>query len=55
MKKRIVPGVSNFKILIEDNYYYVDKTMLIKDVIENGQIMLATAPDVLAKRSTYRC
>lgn len=44
MKKRIVPGVSDFKTLIEGNYYYVDKTLLIKDIIENGQIILATRP-----------
>lgn len=34
--KKLPIGESNFKSLIEDNYYYVDKTLLIKELIDNG-------------------
>ncbi len=36
MKKDIKIGSSNFKTIIEDNGYFVDKTMLIKDFLENS-------------------
>ena len=36
MKKRIQIGASDFKDLIEGNSYFVDKSLLIKEFIENG-------------------
>ena len=41
--KRISTGTENFKELIDNNYYYVDKTMLIEDVISD-KVMLYTRP-----------
>ena len=35
--KRPLPiGISDFKTVIEENYYYVDKSLLIRDIIELG-------------------
>ncbi len=43
--KRLPIGVSNFEEMINDNYYYVDKTPLIMDVHElSGKIKLITRP-----------
>lgn len=44
MKKRLPIGLSDFKRLIEDDYYYVDKTLLIKDIDESGSVVLITRP-----------
>ncbi|MFQ6792670.1 MAG: AAA family ATPase [Thomasclavelia sp.] len=41
--KRVSTGVENFKELIDYNYYYVDKTMLIADVLSD-KVMLYTRP-----------
>ena len=41
--KRISTGTENFKELIDNNYYYVDKTMLIEDVISD-KVMMYTRP-----------
>ena len=37
--KRISTGTENFKELRDNNYYYVDKTMLIEDVISDKVMM----------------
>ncbi len=43
--KRLPIGVSNFEDMIVSNYYYVDKTLLIRDVYElSGKIKLITRP-----------
>ena len=39
-KKTIRKGSSDFKTIIEDNGYFVDKTMLIKEFFENGNYTL---------------
>ena len=36
MTKRLPIGISDYKILVEGNYYYVDKTLLIKELVEQG-------------------
>ena len=41
--RRISTGTENFKELIDNNYYYVDKTMLIEDVISD-KVMMYTRP-----------
>ena len=41
--KRISTGIENFKELLDNNYYYVDKTMLIEDVLSD-KVMLYTRP-----------
>ncbi len=40
MKKTIKKGSSDFKTIIEDNGYFVDKTMLIKDFMDNSSYSL---------------
>ncbi len=43
--KKIAIGVSDFKELIENDYYYVDKSMLAKDIYETGiKATLITRP-----------
>ncbi len=43
--KRLPIGVSSFEDMIGGNYYYVDKTLLIKDVLDlSGKIKLITRP-----------
>ncbi|KYH35154.1 putative AAA-ATPase [Clostridium tepidiprofundi DSM 19306] len=45
MKKRIPIGVSDFKSIIEENYYFVDKSLFIKEVIEDGsKVILIPRP-----------
>ena len=41
--KRITTGIENFKEFMDKNYYYVDKTMLIDDVLSD-KVMLYTRP-----------
>ena len=40
--KKIPIGISNFRELIKENYYFVDKSMLIKEFIENGAKIILT-------------
>ena len=46
MKYRTVPsGVEDFKRIIDEQYYYVDKTLLIKEIIDNNSMVnLFTRP-----------
>lgn len=44
MKKLLPLGISNYETLISGNYYYVDKTLLIKDIDEGGNVLLITRP-----------
>ncbi|SFD02110.1 AAA family ATPase [Clostridium uliginosum] len=42
MKKNIQVGISDFKELIEGNNYFVDKSLLIKEFLENGAKIILT-------------
>ena len=43
--KRIPIGLSNFKHLIEEDFYYFDKTKFIDEIIQDGaQVKLFTRP-----------
>lgn len=42
MKKKIPIGISNFKKLIKENYYFVDKSLLIQEFIEGGAAIVLT-------------
>ncbi len=43
--KKLPIGVNDFQEMVKGNYYYVDKTMLIKDVIDlSGKVKLVTRP-----------
>ena len=45
MKKRIAIGVSDFRKMLTGAYYYVDKTLFIKDILEDGsEIILLPRP-----------
>lgn len=41
--KKIPVGIANFKEMIDDQYYYIDKTELINDVM-NEKLVLYTRP-----------
>ena len=43
-KKRLPIGTSDYKKIVDDNLYYVDKTLLIKEVIDGGKVILITRP-----------
>lgn len=44
-RKRLPVGLENFELIMEDNYYYVDKTGLISELIRNGgMVNLFTRP-----------
>ena len=44
-KKKISTGVEDFKTIIDENGYLVDKTLMIKDVLEsNAKVTLFTRP-----------
>ena len=42
MKKTIQVGTSNFKELIEKNHFFVDKSLLIKEFVQNGAKVILT-------------
>ncbi|RQN01310.1 AAA family ATPase [Clostridium butyricum] len=42
MKKTIQVGTSNFKELIEENHFFVDKSLLIKEFVQNGAKVILT-------------
>lgn len=46
MDKKLLPvGIDDFRKLIDENYYYVDKTLLIKDLLDNlAAVNLFTRP-----------
>lgn len=37
-------GISNFKEIIEQNYYYIDKTRLIDEILKKGKVILLPRP-----------
>lgn len=44
-RKRLPVGGDNFKNIINNNFYYVDKTLLIKDLLEHmSAVTLFTRP-----------
>ena len=43
--KKLPVGVSDFKELVSEEYYYVDKTLFIKEVVDKGdKILLIPRP-----------
>ena len=46
VNKKIIPiGISDFKEFFDYNYYYVDKSLLIKDILDNrSKVTLLTRP-----------
>lgn len=49
--KPIAIGVENYKRIIDKNCYYIDKTLMIKDILDKGSIVnLLPVQDVSAER-----
>ncbi len=45
MKKSLPIGITNFQELIQGNYYFIDKTKLIEDILQDGsKVTLFTRP-----------
>jgi len=44
MPKKLPIGTSDFKTIIADNRYFVDKSLFIKDVVDGPDILLFTRP-----------
>jgi len=59
MKKRLNIGIENFKKLIDGNYYYVDQTDMIRELLSEGDaVSLITRPRRFGKTlglSMLRC
>ena len=54
MKKKLPIGISDFKKIIDGNYYYFDKTELIKSIIgEPGEVKLFTRPRRFGKYKSF--
>ena len=50
MKKKLPIGISNFKEIIEDEYYYFDKTEFIENLFEEvSKIKFFTRPRIFGK------
>ena len=44
-KKKLPIGISDFKEITENNYYYFDKTKFIENILEDGsKVKLFTRP-----------
>ena len=39
-RKRLPVGIENFEQMIHDNYYYVDKTGLVRDLLQPGGMVM---------------
>lgn len=53
-KKRVAIGYEDFKRVIDGNFYYVDKSLFIRDIIEQGQIVnLITRPRRFGKTLNF--
>jgi hypothetical protein len=43
--KKIPIGISDFKDIMENNYYFVDKSLLIKEIVEDdSKVILIPRP-----------
>ena len=45
LKRRIPIGIENYREMIDGEYYYVDKTLLVKEILDHGsKVFLMTRP-----------
>jgi Predicted AAA-ATPase len=52
--KKLPIGISDYKKVIENNYYYVDKTLLIKELLEiSADVILITRPRRFGKTLNF--
>ena len=50
MDRPLPIGIEDFKKLRENNFYYVDKSLLIKELLDNrSEVSLFMSRDVLAR------
>ena len=53
MKHKPLPiGVEDFKRLVDNEYYFVDKTLMIKELLENKGSIFSPDREDSAKHST---
>ena len=44
-KKKLPVGIENFAKIRKENFYYIDKTFLLRDLLKNwGEVNLFTRP-----------
>jgi len=43
-KKKLPIGIQSFKVIREDNYYYVDKTPFVKKLVDEGKYFFLSRP-----------
>ena len=56
MKKKLPIGIEDFKEIIEKDCYYVDKTLFIKELLDNSsKVRLFTRPGALEKHWLSAC
>ena len=56
MKKKLPIGISDFKEIIERDYYYFDKTKFIENLLEDGfKVNLFTRPRRFEKLLICQC
>ena len=55
MERKPLPvGVDDFQKLIQEHYFYVDKTLLIKDLLDmKGEVNLFTRPRRFGKNPEH--
>ena len=54
MKKKLPIGIESFEKIRADNFYYIDKTGMIRDLLLNwGEANLFTRPQKIRKISEY--
>ena len=45
LKRRISIGIEDYREMMDENFYYVDKTLLIKELLDNKtKVFLITRP-----------
>lgn len=55
MKKALPPGITEYNELIQNQYYFIDKTLMIKDYLERkNKVTLITRPRRLVRHLTCR-
>ena len=42
--KKLPVGISDYKKLIDEDCYYVDKTLLVREIMNSGEVILITRP-----------
>ena len=54
-KKKLPIGIENFEKIRRDDFYYIDKTGLLRELLNNwGEVNLFTRPDCLRVLTSQR-